>query len=309
MADAARVASKRPEVEQHSFISHDGTPIGYQLMGNPDGIPLLLANGLGATYSAYRFIIHRYWDTFRFICWDYRGMYTSGRPLSGYDGLSVEENARDGVMLLKEILGVDRCFALGWSKGVQVLMEMTRTVGDSFDGLILHNGVAGRPYETLAGVSHFREVTPRIIKELQRLDSMVTRTVHWAVDWKYLIPIFSRVGLVHHDLDRSVFHDIAGNFKHLDMHLYMEALLKIGEHDARDALKHVGCPTLIVASTHDRMTPLSVAEEMAREIPDCELEVIPGGTHYAAVEFPDLINRQLESWFARRFPDIDIEPN
>lgn len=300
--------SHRPPVEQKTFVSYDGTPIGYQLAGNPDGVPLLLANGLGGNYSAYRFIIHRFWDTFRFIAWDYRGIYTSGRPLTGYDGLSVAHNARDGIFLLKNVLGIERAFALGWSKGVQILVEALRHEPELFEGLMLHNGVAGRPYETLAGTAKLKELTPLVLKRLQRIDGTVTRTVRWAVDMPYLIPALARLGLVHDDLDRDVFRDMAGNFKKLDMHLYLEALVKLGEHDARDVLPTIRCPTLLLASTRDRMTPFAVAEEMARQIPDCELKVIPGGTHYAAVEFPELINRHIEEWLAKRFPHLDIKP-
>lgn len=299
--------NQRPPVQQGTFVSYDGTPIGYQLFGNPDGVPLLLANGLGGNYSAFRFIVHRFRHCFRFISWDYRGIYTSGRPLSGYDGLSVEHNARDGLFLLREVLGIDRCFALGWSKGVQILIETVRHAPELFEGLVLHNGVAGKPYETLAGTARFKEITPAVMRRLQRVDGLLTRTVRWAAEWPWLIPVLSRAGFVHQDLDREVFRDMAGNFKQLDMHLYLEALLKLGEHDAREALPSLGMPTLILASTHDRLTPLVVAEEMAERIPDCELKVIPGGTHYAAVEFPELINRHIEDWLRRRFPTLDLE--
>lgn len=307
-APATHAPSHRPPVEQKTFVSYDGTPIGYQLTGNPDGVPLLLANGLGGNYSAYRFVIHRFWNTFRFISWDYRGIYTSGRPLTGYDGLSVVHNARDGIFLLKNVLGIERAFALGWSKGVQILVETLRHEPELFEGVMLHNGVAGKPYETLAGTARLKDLTPRVLKKLQHVDGTVTRTVRWAVEMPYLIPVLARTGLVHHDLDRDVFRDMAGNFKKLDMHLYLEALVKLGEHDARDVLPSIRCPTLLLASTHDRMTPFRVAEEMARQIPDCELKVIPGGTHYAAVEFPELVNRHIEEWLGQRFPQLDIQP-
>lgn len=301
-----RVGRERPALKQRYFTSHDGTPIGYQVCGNPEGVPLLLANGLGGTATAYRFIIHRFGGTFRFLSWDYRGMYTSGRPLSGYDGLSIQDHARDAIALL-EHEGVERCFALGWSMGVQVLLEMARDVGDRLDGLVLHNGVPGAPYKTLAGVPYFAELTPRLLEKLQRIDGAVMRLVRFAVDFGPFIEIMCRLGLCHHELDREVFREIAANFKQLDMHLYLEALKKLGEHDASDVLPHISCPTLLLAATHDRMTPLSVMERMAQKIPDAELKVIPGGTHYAAVEFPELINRFLEEWLKRRFPALSLE--
>jgi pimeloyl-ACP methyl ester carboxylesterase len=298
--------SRPPQVEHRTFQSYDGTPIGFQVAGNPDGVPLLLANGLGGTFSAYRFIIHRFWDDFRFYCWDYRGMYSSGRPVSGYDGLSVECNARDGVYLMKEVIGADECFALGWSKGVQVALEMTRYEPSLIRGLVLHNGTAGRPYETLAGTNKLRDLMPRILRAGQRFDGLISRTTKWAVDVPWLIPLMTRTGMVNGELDENVFRDMAGNFRYLDMHLYVEALLRLGEHDAWDVLPQLTAPTLLIASTHDLMTPLSVMEDMASRIPDARLEIVPGGTHYAAVEFPELINRALERFFSDRFAELGI---
>jgi len=299
--------SAAPEHEEHTFVSWDGTPIGYQVAGNPDGVPLLFANGLGGTFTAYRFIVRRFSEHFRFYCWDYRGMYSSGRPVSGYDGLTVEASARDGVHLMKEVVGVDRCHSFGWSKGVQVLLEMTRHQPELFESIVLHNGAAGRPYETLAGTHRFRNAAPRALRALQRFDGFLTRATSFAVDFPWLIPIMTRSGLVNHELDRGVFRDMAGNFRHLDMHLYLEALLRLGEHDARDVLPSITAPTLLISSTHDRMTPLSVMQDIAEHIPDARLEVIPGGTHYAAVEFPELMNRMLERFYSERFAALGVE--
>jgi pimeloyl-ACP methyl ester carboxylesterase len=298
--------SAPPEAEQRTFQSFDGTPIGYQLMGNPEGTPLLLANGLGGTWSAYRFVIHHFAEHFRFICWDYRGMYSSGRPVGGYDALTVEASARDGVHLVKEVLGIDRCLSLGWSKGVQVVLEMTRYEPDLFEGIVLHNGTAGRPYETLAGTNKLRDVMPRVLKVAQKADGLISRSVKWAVDVPWLIPVMTRSGLVNGELDENVFRDMAGNFRFLDMHLYIEALMRLGDHDARDVLPMLRAPVLLIASTHDLLTPLSVMEEMSDRISDSRLEIVPGGTHYAAVEFPELINRALERWFSDRFPRLEI---
>lgn len=296
---------QRPSVEQRSFISFDGTPIGYQVCGNPQGVPLLLANGVGATVTAYRFIIHRFAHVFRFYSWDYRGMYTSGRPLGGYDAMTIEHHARDGIALMAHA-EMGRAFAMGWSMGVQVLLEMMRTVEDQIEGLVLHNGVAGAVYRNLEGTPALAHLIPRTIRGLQRVDHWVSRFVQWAVESPLLIPVGCRVGLVHPGLDHGVFQDIAKNFKDLDMHLYLEALQRLGEHDASDILTSLSVPTLLLASTHDQMTPLSAAERMHERIADCELRVIPNGTHYAAVEFPELINRYLEDWFTRRFPLLSI---
>lgn len=289
--------------EQRWFTSHDGTPIGYQVVGAPDGIPFLLANGVGGTHAAYRFIIRRFQHVFRFYCWDYRGLYTSGRPLRGYEALTVADHAKDCRALLDHV-GVEQCFAFGWSMGVTVLLEATRHVGDRFRGLILHNGVAGKLWDGLGPVAG--PLGPLALRALQRVDGLVTRTVHFTVDSPLFVPIGIRLGLAHHDLQREVFVDIARGFKKLDMHLYLEILKRLGIHDCEDVLAGVRCPTMLLSSTDDPFVPIKTARAMQARIPDATLEVLPNGSHYAAVEFPELVNEKIEAFFRARFPDVAI---
>lgn len=294
--------------EQRSFLSFDGTPIGYQVMGNPEGAPFLLANGLGGRYMAYRFIVEQFGDRFRFYCYDYRGMYTSGRPLSGYGALTVEAHAKDALALLDHE-GIEQCFALGWSMGVQVLLETFRYEQARISGLILHNGVSGKVYETLGGQRLARKLrlgrlSPALLRRAQRMDGVITKAVGLAVEQPWLIPLLARTGVVNQNLHNDVFTELAGGFKDLDMHLYIEVLRLLGEHDASDVLDRVRCPTLMIASTHDVMTPLSAAKALVDALPNATLEIIPGGTHYAAVEFPDVMEAYLSAFFHAHFPEV-----
>lgn len=84
------------------------------------------------------------------------------------------------------------------------------------------------------------------------------------------------------------------------MKLYMLVLERLGEHDAYDVLPDVDVPVLVIAGDRDRFTPRSAAEKMVREIPGAELMVVPGGTHYVAVEQPELVNLRIEKFFRER---------
>ena len=88
--------------------SYDGTPLGVQTVTSantpPDAPVLLLANGLGATVTAYRYLLTRFSRTFRFVSWDYRGLYASGRPVGGYDSLDVACHAKDALAVLEALV-------------------------------------------------------------------------------------------------------------------------------------------------------------------------------------------------------------
>ncbi|MBW2527911.1 MAG: alpha/beta hydrolase, partial [Deltaproteobacteria bacterium] len=47
---------------------------------------------------------------------------------------------------------------------------------------------------------------------------------------------------------------------------------------------------------HDPFTPPALAHRIARQIPDSEVLVVPGGRHFVCLEFPDLVNLRLEQF-------------
>jgi pimeloyl-ACP methyl ester carboxylesterase len=74
----------------------------------------------------------------------------------------------------------------------------------------------------------------------------------------------------------------------------------MGRHDAWDLLPFVDVPALIIAGSRDFFTPRSAAERMARRIRGAEIMLIPGATHYAALEYPEMVNLRLEKFWRER---------
>jgi pimeloyl-ACP methyl ester carboxylesterase len=68
------------------------------------------------------------------------------------------------------------------------------------------------------------------------------------------------------------------------------------EQDATELLEHVTVPVLVLAGDRDVLVPLRVARKMARRIPEAELTVLPGATHYAPIEYPELISLRVEKF-------------
>ena len=189
---------------------------------------MLVANGLGGSWRAWRHLIEAFGDTFRFLVWDYRGVFTSGLPILGKRALTVEDQAKDAAALLKHE-GVDHFFAMGWSMGVQVLLELHRHISpDRFRALILHNGVAGRPYESVLHSSALGRITPKVLRLGQRFDGVVTKSVHFAIAQTLLIPAMIRVGFLHHEVDRAAFADMLQGWRELDMDVFLETLQALG---------------------------------------------------------------------------------
>ena len=65
--------------------------------------------------------------------------------------------------------------------------------------------------------------------------------------------------------------------------------------DLTPLLPDIAVPTLILAASHDDITPLNVQEMMAQQMPNAALEVYEGVGHNMKVEIPDtLAARTLE---------------
>jgi pimeloyl-ACP methyl ester carboxylesterase len=284
------------QVEERRVQSFDGTSVAYHTVGR--GRPILLCNGLGGSFMAWTHQIAHFRDDYRFISWDYRGLYQSGPPRDPA-ALRVEDHARDGLAVL-EAEGVAKTAIVGWSMGVQVALEIFRRAPEKVACLVLLNGVAGEPWNTVMNFRMMSRVLPPVLRALGSaswLTEGVTRrisTMPEAVQWA------KRLGLASSTLDEDVFAQLAQSFRYLDMRTYMRVLELLGEHDAHDVLAEVDVPTLMIAGDRDLFTPKAAAKRIVSAIAGAELLVVPGGTHYVAVEYPELVNLRIEKFFRER---------
>lgn len=67
--------------------------------------------------------------------------------------------------------------------------------------------------------------------------------------------------------------------------------------DSRPGLAKISCPTLVIGSRQDRLTPVDCHEEMAAGIPGAELIIIEDCGHLSPMEHPDRVTEELRRWF------------
>ncbi|MDP2339449.1 MAG: alpha/beta hydrolase [Deltaproteobacteria bacterium] len=290
---------------ERTVASFDGTPLHVQVIDDAPGTDrpdLMLVNGLGATIVTWRLVIARFRKAFRIVCFDTRGLHRSGRPLGGKAALDVVDHARD-VVAVADAVGFTRFHAMGWSMGVQVLVEATRLLGDRLITLCLHNGVAGRAFADVLGSKNVgRLIEPMLAGVDRNVSSFgrpIERAVAAVVDHRLFVIAAIRLGLAHHDIHAPTFRAAAAGFKQVDVDVFLTILRHLGRHDGWDALPLIQHPVFVVAGSNDRMTPLSTMQRMAKHMPRGELSVLSAGTHYAALELPDLFHEALLSFWQR----------
>jgi pimeloyl-ACP methyl ester carboxylesterase len=80
-------------------------------------------------------------------------------------------------------------------------------------------------------------------------------------------------------------------------------LLAMAAADLRDLLPRIDVPTLLIWGELDARSPLEVARQFERTIPDARLVVIPGCGHLSNLERPDRFNEAVRE-FCRAHPPL-----
>jgi 3-oxoadipate enol-lactonase len=273
---------------QRYVVARDGTRIGYQVRG--EGPCVVLANGLGGTYLAFRYLYDAL-GSYKTICWDYRGLYTSGAPADPRANTMVHQV--DDLMAILEQEQVGDFVIGGWSMGVQVMFETVRRHPARVKGLFAINGTFGRAFRTVMGSRLVGRTIPMLLRLIRAQAALAGRATKRLAGSDALISAMKRVGLVSETIDLEIFRAVAAGFQGIDWVIYSDLLTRLDEHDAEDVLATVAVPTTIITGDKDLMTPPSTAEHMHRAIAGSRLVLIKGGTHYTPVEYPAIIVDEL----------------
>ena len=72
---------------------------------------------------------------------------------------------------------------------------------------------------------------------------------------------------------------------------------QLGRPDSTADLPHITCPTLLIAGRDDTICPPALHEEMARLMPNAQLEIIDECGHLSTLEQPETVNRIIRAWW------------
>ncbi len=282
-----------PSAETGVVTTSDGVRVTYYDTG-AGSETLVLVNGLGGPFASWSYLVDYLRPSYRLVSWDYRGLFASaldGRPAD----VSVERHAADLDAVLAALGVAEPVTLIGWSMGVQVALETTERHPERVRRLVLINGTFGRPLDTVP-VPGSQWWAPRVLELLRALGGPGESVLRRASHWPEIVSWMKRFGVVAPTMDSAFFESIAREFGKVDLDTYLRTLGALGQHDAAHVLEEVTVPTLLVTGERDRMTPSALAIAMAHRIRDAELLVVRGGTHYTAIEYPELVNLRVEKF-------------
>ncbi len=265
--------------------------------------PFILCNGLGGQAFAWAPIYNELGDKFKFITWDYRGLFTSENP-GDTNALTIPDHVND----LEKLCAAEKITKAhfgGWSMGVQVCLEFYRKHAKLYKSIFLLNGTYGNAYDTALNSPLSKYLLPivndllkRVLPTLQPKIKPLAATV---INSAEFVKIVTSLGLIHENFDSKIFQRVAAEMMNTDLTTYHYIMDHMAEHSAGDVLKKITVPTLIVASTKDVMTPHHVAEEMAEKITNAELLILNNASHYSLMEFPEIIVGRLKQFISEHF--------
>ena len=286
--------------EIREWQTYDGTRLTYYVMGKRSAPPMVIANGLGGNMLAWRHFIRYFARHFRVYIWDYRGLFQSDAP-KDCNSYSIPHHSQDLESLLDHE-GIQSPLLVGWSMGVQVILEFFRTYPNRARAFVALNGTHGYPLRT-AFYSNVRE------KRFEQVFKFVQKHWHRAV---WIRPHVTRTSIMETfvraiqaariagaSLDRESFFDMASDFMHNDLKIYSEIFQQLGRHSAKDVLPNIQTPALIVAGSRDSFIPAYLSKEISQNIPHSEYWEIPGATHFCPLEYPHTINHRIKQYLIK----------
>ena len=93
--------------------------------------------------------------------------------------------------------------------------------------------------------------------------------------------------------NKNVYDQLVDSMNRLHKFSYIKSIEASVKSDHIDILSKINVPTLVVVGELDSLTPPSLANEIANEIPGAKLEIITGAGHLSNIEQPEIFNSKV----------------
>ena len=277
-------------------VADDGQRIYAESHGA--GRSLVCCNGIACSKEYWKYLNRYFVPEHNVVHWDYRAHGRSPVP-ADLETMTVGRCAED----LRAVLDwneIEKPVLLGHSMGCQVILEFYARYPDRVGALVPILGTYGRPGDTVLDSALAPVLFPALRRALTRASGTVG-LINQTLTRRFGYDVAALTGLIDPDLCSR--QDMEAYFEHvasLDVPAFMALLKDAEQHTAEGVLEKINVPTLVVGGDSDLLTPAWLSREMHDRIPGSELLMIPGGTHTALFEQPELINLRLEKFLRER---------
>jgi len=283
-----------PPEDLGTVRSFDGTELAVRAAGDPAAPVLVFAHGFSLDLTTWHYQWTSLSDRFRCVLFDFRSHGRSGPAARG--DLSLAAMAHDLASVIDATAGAGRAVVVGHSMGGMTVLQMAESRPDMFTarlaGVVLTGTAAAGLFRGAMGsvTDLLRPRLGSIRGAAQRVNRVRRYVVSRPGDLGGLAARLTQFGpdASHHIVDHVV-----GLAAQAPSAVWTDGLVGIMDMDLRHAVRHVRVPALVVVGEHDRVTPPAFAVELAGDLPDGRLEMIPGAGHVPMMERHEEFNIAL----------------
>lgn len=282
-------------MSSHVVDAQDGTALSVRVSGCEDGPTVILCDGIGCDGYIWKYIQQDFADRFRFIHPHYRGHGLSSIPRDEAS-LTIDQLARD-LWWVIDHFGADEVVLWGHSMGVQVILEAAARAPDRVRALLPTCGAFERPLDTFHGNSMAASALPFVRRMLLSRPDSIRRVWQRVVPTELSYWLATATEINGRMIRREDFLPYLDHLARMDPVVFTGLLEGVASHSSRPLLPGLTMPSLVFAGSRDHFTPCSLGEELARLLPSGEFCLIPGGSHTAPLELPELVSLRAEDFF------------
>lgn len=254
--------------ETTTVTTPDGAQLTCQVAGPRSAPVVLLLQGQSNS--------HHWWDsvgptiaqTFRTVCFDYRG---TGSSRSEYGLWSTSSFAQDAAHVLAAI-NIQSAHVYGTSMGGRVAQMLAIEHPHVVDRLVL---ACTSPGGAIA-VERNNQVRHRLADPDPNARRRAMIDLFYTPEWGRT------------QTHSTLFGDDSMTARASQLHLRVSA-----QHDASQRLNDIVAPTLVLHGSDDLMAPVENAATIGQRIPRCLVEITTGGRHGFFDEFSNAVTPRL----------------
>ncbi|HET9725072.1 MAG TPA: alpha/beta hydrolase [Actinomycetota bacterium] len=278
--------------------SFDGTELAVLAAGDPASPTLVFAHGFSLDLTTWYYQWTALAERFRCVLFDFR---SHGRSAPAADGdLSIAAMAHDLATVLEATVPDGRrAVVVGHSMGAMTMLAMAESRPD-----VLASRVGGMVLTGAASSNLFRGAMGSVTNVLRpRLGTVRDAAVRLNRIRQHLMArpgdlggLAARITQFGPDASPHLVDHVVRLAARAPSDVWTDGLVGLMDMDLRHAVHHVRVPALVVVGEHDRVTPPARAVDLAGDLPDGRLEMIPGAGHVAMMEQHEAFNRAVEAF-------------
>ncbi len=269
-----------------SFANINGVKLSYRIYGK--GFPVIFIHGYGAKKEIWKPQVLEISRRFKAITFDLRGTGESDRPNIPYTMKMMAEDVNG----LAEFLNIKKAHIIGRSFGGMIVQNFALIYPEKVDKLVLIATNYGRTdigwveipkNGQLEEVETLKHDPLKAFKQKSKwLFHIKFRKEMEANPTKKFYDIFSMEDLIREStVNPSRPQDILNQAEAMKTHYTL------------DRLGEIKCKTLLIAASHDRLTPVSVMVEMNNRIPNSDLKIINEAGHFMTLSRAPEVNKLI----------------